>query len=157
MIDTPWAPHPSHPGRPRLQRPAYEEPIAVGTLPKFIETSTTKPKTVRFETRLSDSAGPSCDSSTSRRGASQKNLHVLHHPHQVLKAHGWTCASHQHGSRHDVCLWLTERTANKNVKRPAEVNIVLTLARVDNGEEVAAWTEEQQAHTWSDTAGATKR
>ena len=57
MIDTPWAPHPSHPGRPRLQRPAYEEPIVVGTLSKFIETSTTKPKTVRFETQLRGSAG----------------------------------------------------------------------------------------------------
>ena len=31
MICTPWAPHPSHPGRPRLQRPAYEEPLAVET------------------------------------------------------------------------------------------------------------------------------
>ena len=25
------------PGRPRLQRPAYEEPIEAGTLPTFIE------------------------------------------------------------------------------------------------------------------------
>ena len=87
MIDTPWAPHPSHPGRPRLQRPAYEEPIAVGTLPKFIETPTTKPKTVRFETRPSGSAGqsatrqrqekqppekPSCPSSSSSSAESSR-------------------------------------------------------------------------------------
>ena len=38
MTYTPWAPHPSYPGRPRLRRPAYEEPVAVGTLPMYIET-----------------------------------------------------------------------------------------------------------------------
>ena len=31
---------------------ANEEPIAVRTLPKYIETPNTKPKTVRFETQL---------------------------------------------------------------------------------------------------------
>ena len=31
MICTLWAPHPSQPGRPRLQRPVYEEPTAVET------------------------------------------------------------------------------------------------------------------------------
>ena len=50
MIFAPWAPHPRHPGRPRLQRLAYDEPVAVGTLPKYRETPTAKPKTVRFET-----------------------------------------------------------------------------------------------------------
>ena len=32
MLFTPWSPHLNLPGRPRLQRPTYEEPIE-GTLP----------------------------------------------------------------------------------------------------------------------------
>ena len=37
MLFTPWAPRLNVPGRPRLQRPAYEEPVAAGAWPIFIE------------------------------------------------------------------------------------------------------------------------
>ena len=47
---TPWSPHLSHPGRPRLQRPAYEEPIEAGTLPRFIEIPTAPTKNPKSET-----------------------------------------------------------------------------------------------------------
>ena len=45
---TPWAPHVNLPVRPRLQRPAYEEPTEARTLLRFVEsptaTTTQKPK-----------------------------------------------------------------------------------------------------------------
>ena len=37
MLFTPWSPHLNLPGRPRLQRSAYEEPIEAVALPRFIE------------------------------------------------------------------------------------------------------------------------
>ena len=40
MLFKPWLPHLNLPGRPRLQRPACEEPIEAGTLPRFIEIPT---------------------------------------------------------------------------------------------------------------------
>ena len=44
------------------------------------------------------------------------------------------------------CLSPSEREDSKQKRQsPSEVNGVLTLARVYNGDEVAAWTDDQQA------------
>ena len=50
MIFTPLSPHLNLPGRPRLHRPAYEEPIEAGTLPRFIEIPTAPTKSPKSET-----------------------------------------------------------------------------------------------------------
>ena len=58
MFFTPWSPHLNLPGRPRLQRPAYGEPIEAGSLPIFIETpsatTTQNPKPEKFVITLGD-------------------------------------------------------------------------------------------------------
>ena len=50
MLFTPWLPHLNLPGRPRLQRPAYEELIEAEALPRFIEI----PKSETFVTTRGD-------------------------------------------------------------------------------------------------------
>ena len=50
MLFTPWSPHLNLPGRLRWQRPAYEEPIEAGALPKFIETPTITTRNPKSET-----------------------------------------------------------------------------------------------------------
>ena len=50
---TPWSPHLNLPGRPRLQRPAYEKSIEGGTLPGFIEIPTAPTKNPKSETATS--------------------------------------------------------------------------------------------------------
>ena len=50
MLFTPWSPRLNLPGRPRLQRPAYEEPIEAGPLPRFIEIPTAPTKNPKSET-----------------------------------------------------------------------------------------------------------
>ena len=47
------SPHLNLPGRPRLQRPAYEEPIEAGTLPRFIEIPAAPTKNPKSETATS--------------------------------------------------------------------------------------------------------
>ena len=58
MLFTTWSSHLNLPGRPRLQRPAYEEPNEAGTLPRFIEISTApttrNPKSETFVTTPGD-------------------------------------------------------------------------------------------------------
>ena len=53
MLFTPWSPHLSLPGRTRLQRPTYEEPIEAGTLPRFIEFPTATTKNPKSDTATS--------------------------------------------------------------------------------------------------------
>ena len=53
MLFTPWSPHLNLPGRPRLQRPTYEEPIEAGTLPRFIEIPTAPTQNPKSETATS--------------------------------------------------------------------------------------------------------
>ena len=65
MLFTPWSPYLNLPGRPRLQRQAYEEPIEAGTLPRFIETPTTPTKNPKSET-LNSTLGDA-EPSTERR------------------------------------------------------------------------------------------
>ena len=50
MLFTPWSPHLNLLGRPRLQRPAYEEPIEARMLPRFIEIPTSPTKNPKSET-----------------------------------------------------------------------------------------------------------
>ena len=58
MLFTPWSPHLNLPGRPHFQRPAYEEPIEAGALPRFIEIptapTTRSPKSETFVTTPGD-------------------------------------------------------------------------------------------------------
>ena len=60
MLFTPWSPHLNLPGRLRLQRPAYEEPIEAGALPRFIEIptapTTRNPKSETFVTTPGDAS-----------------------------------------------------------------------------------------------------
>ena len=53
MLFTPWSPHLNLPGRRRLQRLAYEEPIEAGTLPRFINIPATPTKNPKSETATS--------------------------------------------------------------------------------------------------------
>ena len=53
MLFTQWSPRLHLPGRPRLQRPTYEEPIEAGTLPRFIEIPTAPTKNPKSETKMS--------------------------------------------------------------------------------------------------------
>ena len=50
MLFTPWSPHLNLPGRPRLQRPAFEDPIEAGTLPRFVEIPTAPTRNPKSET-----------------------------------------------------------------------------------------------------------
>ena len=59
-------PHLNLPGRPLLQRPAYEEPIEVGTLPRFIEIPTAPTKNPKSET-LNSTPGDAEQSTKPRR------------------------------------------------------------------------------------------
>ena len=53
MLFTPWSPHLNLPGRPRLQRPTYEEIIEARTLPGFIEIPSGPTKNPKSETATS--------------------------------------------------------------------------------------------------------
>ena len=52
MLFTPWSPHLNFPGRPRLQRPVYKEPVEAGALLLFPTATTTRnPKSEKFVTK----------------------------------------------------------------------------------------------------------
>ena len=65
ILFTPWSPHLNLLDRSRLQRPAYEEPIEAGTLPRFIEIPTAPTKNPKSETATSTPDGTG--QSTKRR------------------------------------------------------------------------------------------
>ena len=65
MLFTPWSPRLNLPGRSRLQRPACEEPIEAGTLPRFIEIPTAPTKNPKSETLISTPGD--AEQSTKRR------------------------------------------------------------------------------------------
>ena len=82
MLFTPWSPRLNLLGRPRLQRPAYEEPTEAGTLPRFIEIPTAP------TTRNPKSRTPGDAEQSTKRQTHQckflihryRNLHVHCHP-----------------------------------------------------------------------------
>ena len=145
----PWAPHLNLPG-PRLQRPAYEELIGAGTLPHVKEAPTAtaeqKQKPVeKFVTLPSDAeqfnktADPGGDSqrtiSTTTISfffscAADTPMHVLD-PQVPRPARQLSPAEREDS--------IPKR------QKPAEVNAVLMIAGVYNGNEIACWTEDQTA------------
>ena len=61
MLFTRWSPHLNFPGRPRLQRPAYEEPIEAGMLHRFNEIPTAPTKNPKSEMLVSTPGDPAED------------------------------------------------------------------------------------------------
>ena len=66
MLFAPWSALLNLPARPRLQRPAYEEPITAGTWLSFIEIPTAPTKNPKSET-LKSTPGDAVQSTKRRR------------------------------------------------------------------------------------------
>ena len=128
-------------GCPRLQTPAYEDPVETRTLPKIIgKTATTKQKqkpAEMFVTLPSDAEQPT------KRQRQKKN--PREQSQTGPSASSSSCAA-------DTPMHVPEpqvpRDNVQNRQRPAEVKTVLMLARAHSGNEIAAWTKNQKAlHT----------
>ena len=66
MLFTPCSPHLNLLGRPRLQRPAFEEPLESGTSPRFIEIPTAPTRNPKKSETLKSTLGDP-EQSTKRR------------------------------------------------------------------------------------------
>ena len=121
MLFTPWSPHLNLPGGPRLQRPAYEEPVEAGTLPRFIEISTAPIKNPKSETLKSTP------------GDAEQSMQIPD-PQPPKPARPLSPAERE--------------DSNQKLQRPAEVNTVLATAGGDSRLEISTLTNGQEAlHT----------
>ena len=154
MLFTPRSPHLNLPGRPRLQRPAYEEPVEAGTLPRFIEIPTPPTKNPKSETATS--TPDDTRQSTKRR----RQEITFQEPLQTTSSAGAAAGTATDSSMvfpgpkiprrnlHVRCLPQKERTVSKKRQRPTEVNTVLAFAGGDSRNEISTLTEDQKAlHT----------
>ena len=148
MLFTPWSPHLNLPGRPRLQRPAYEEPIEAGTLPRFTEIPIAPTKNPKSET-LNTMPGDA-EQSTKRR-----------HQEETFQEPPPTSSSS--GTVADTSMQIPDPQLPKPARplspaerehsiqkrqRPAEVNTVLAIASGDSRLEISTLTDDQKAlHT----------
>ena len=151
MLLTPWSTHLHLPGRPLLQRPAYEEPIESGTLPRFIEIPTTPHKNPMSET-LKSTPGDA-EQSTKRR-----RQEVTFQEPQPTSSSSGTVA--------DTSMQIPDPQLPKPARplspaeredsiqkrqRPAEVNTVIAIAGGDSRIEISTLTDDQKAlHTESE-------
>ena len=139
-------------GRPRLQRPTYEEPLEAGTLPIFIEIPTAPNKNPKSETATStpDDTGqstkrrrqevtfqeplPTSSSAGAAAGTATDSSMVIPGPQIPKPARPLSPAER-------------EDSIQKR-QRPSEVNTVLALAGGDSRIENSTLTKDQKAlHT----------
>ena len=118
MLFTPCSPHLNLSGRPRLQRPTYEEPIEAGTLPRFIEIPTTPIKHPKSETATST------PDDTGRSTKSRRQEVTLQEPlqtsssagaaagHRLVNGDSWSTDTESSTS----VFSRRERTVSQNVK-----------------------------------------
>ena len=148
MLFTPWSPHLNLPGRPRLQRPAYEEPIEARTLPRCIEIPTAPTKNPMSET-LASTPGDA-EQSTKRQ-------------HQEVTFQEPQPTSSSSGTAADTSMQIPDPQIPKPARplspaeredsiqkrqRPAEVNTMLAIARGDSRIEISTLPDDQKAlHT----------
>ena len=117
MLFTPWSPHRNLPGRPRLQRTAYEEPIEARALPRFIEIPTAPtsrhPKLEAFVTTPGDA-----EQSTKR----QRQEVTFREPQRTSSSSGAAADTsmqiliHRYRNLHVHCHPLSEKTVSKSVR-----------------------------------------
>ena len=149
MLFTPWSPHLNHPGRLRLQRPEYEEPVEARTLPRFIEiptSPTTKnPKSETFVTTPGDA-----EQSTNR----QRQEVTFREPQQTSSSSSAVADTSM--QIHDPQIPKLSRPLSpveredsiQKRQRPTEVNTVLAIAGGDSRIEISTLTDDQKAlHT----------
>ena len=152
MLFTPWSPHLNLPGRPRLQRPTYEEPFEAGTLPRFMEIPTAPTKNPKSETVTStpDDTGQS----TKRR----RQEVTFQEPLQISSS-----ASAAAGTAKDSSMVIPGPQIPKPARtfspaeredsvqkrqRPTEVNIVFAFTGGDSRIEISTLTKDPKAlHT----------
>ena len=146
------SPHLNLPGRPRLQRPAYEEPIEAGTLPRFIEIPAAPTKNPKSE--LATSTPDDNGQSKKRR----RQEVTFQEPLQTSSSAGAAA-----GTATDSSLVIPGPQIPKPARplspaeredsiqkrqRPTEVNTVLALAGGDSRTEITTLTKDQTAlHT----------
>ena len=146
MLFTPWSPLLNLPGRHRLQRPTYEEPIEAGTLPRFIEiptAPTTKhPKTETFVTKSGDA-----EQSTER----QRQEVTFREPQQTSSSSGAVADTSMQIPDPQIPkparqLSPAEREDSiQKRQRPAEMNTVLAFAGGDSRIEISTLTKDHKA------------
>ena len=146
ILFTPWSPQLKLPGRPRLQRPAYEEPIEARTLRGFIEIpaapTTKNSKSEKFVTTPGDA-----EQSTKR----QRQEVTFREPQQTSSSSGAVA---------DTSMQILDPQMPKPARplspaerediipkrqRPAELNTVLAIASGDSSFEIFALTDDQNA------------
>ena len=149
MLFSPWSPHLNLPGRPRLQRQAYEELIEAGALPRLIEIptapTTRNPKSETFVTAPGDA-----EQSTKR----QRQEVIPKESKQVSSSsYAATDTAMQIPDPQIPKLARSLSPAEREdsiqkLQRPAEVNTVLTIAGAYSGNEIATLMDDQNAlHT----------
>ena len=135
-------------GRPRLQRPAYEESIECGTLPRFIQIPTAPTKNPKSET-LKSTPGDA-EQSTKRRCQE-----VTFQKKQPTSSSSGTVADSSMQIR-DPQLPKSARPLSpaeredsiQKRQRPTEVNTVLAIAGGDSRIEISTLTDDHSAlHT----------
>ena len=149
MLFTPWSPHLNLPGRLRLQRPAYEEPIEARTLPRFIEiptTPTTKnPKSETFVTTPGDA-----EQSTNRQ-RKEVTFRELQQTSSSSSAVADTSMQIHDPQIPKLARPLSPAEREDSIQkrqRPIEVNTVLAIAGGDSRIEISTLTDDQKAlHT----------
>ena len=143
-----WSPHLNLPGRPRLQRPAYVEPIESGTLPGFMEIPTAPTKNPKPES-LKSTPG---DAEQSTKRTRQEVTFQEPQP-----------TSSSSGTVQDTSMQIPDPQLPKLARplspaeredsiqkrqRPAEVNTALAIAGGDSRIEISTLTDDQKAlHT----------
>ena len=148
MLFTPWSPHLNLLGRPRLQRPAHEEPDEAGTLPRFIEIPPAPTKNPKSET-LKSTPGDA-EQSTKRR----RQEVTFQEPQPTSPSSGTVADTSMQipdpqipKPARPLSPAVREDSIQKR-QRPAEVNTVLAIAGGDSRIEISTLTDDQKAlHT----------
>ena len=144
---TPWSPHLDLPGRPRLQRPAHEEPIEAGASPRFIEIPTVP--TTR-NPKSEDVRDKRWVMPSSQQGRQRQEVI----PRESQQASSSSCtATDTSGQFPDPQIPKPTRKLSpaeredsiQKRQRPAEVNTVSTIAGANRGNEIAALMDDQNA------------
>ena len=148
MLFTLWSPHLNLPGRPLLQRPACEEPIEAGTLPRFIEIPTAPTKNRKSET-LNSTPGDA-EQSTKRR-----RQEVTFQAPQPTSSSSGTVADTSDPQLPKPARPMSPAEREDCIQkrhRPAEVNTVLAIGR-----SCTFWSQQKFWWKWSTSRRTAQR
>ena len=162
MLFTPWSPHLNLPGRPRLPRSTFEEPIEAGTLSGFIEIPTEPIKNPKSETATS--TPDDTRQSTKRR----RQEVTVQEPLPTSSSAGAAAGTATDSSMvipgpqipKTSTSVISRREREDSIQkrhRPTEVNTVLALAGGGSRIEILTLTKDQKSTTHRESQRTSKQ